>query len=189
MSIYSVPKYPEYPFLDPHWIVRAHGRREIGPNAVPVFSPYGYDWRANAASYIPKIIEIMRSGAHKMAFDTQFLSLAVNEVKSSLSKSAMIERAREFLPQIEPAHFHKRGTAGIRSSLVGKDGKFVPDTMFFREDNALHILNYNSPGATGALPIAAMLTDQLSREGIVIGVNSKEKSLWDVQRIAEYMLA
>jgi L-2-hydroxyglutarate oxidase len=39
LSIYTVPKYPEYPFLDPHWIVRVDGRREIGPNAVPVFSP------------------------------------------------------------------------------------------------------------------------------------------------------
>ena len=24
-SIYSIPKYPEYPFLDPHWIVRVEG--------------------------------------------------------------------------------------------------------------------------------------------------------------------
>ena len=39
-SIYSVPKYPEYPFLDPHWIVRVDGRREVGPNALPVFGPY-----------------------------------------------------------------------------------------------------------------------------------------------------
>ena len=40
-SVYSVPKHPEYPFLDPHWIVRSDGRCEVGPNAVPVFSPYG----------------------------------------------------------------------------------------------------------------------------------------------------
>jgi L-2-hydroxyglutarate oxidase len=40
LSIYSVPRHPEYPFLDPHWIVRANGRCEVGPNAVPVFGPY-----------------------------------------------------------------------------------------------------------------------------------------------------
>src|SRR2546425_7363730 len=34
-NIYTVPRHPELPFLDPHWIVRADGRREIGPNAVP----------------------------------------------------------------------------------------------------------------------------------------------------------
>ena len=36
-SIYSVPEVPDYPFLDPHWIIRVDGRCEIGPNAVPVF--------------------------------------------------------------------------------------------------------------------------------------------------------
>src|SRR3989475_1704688 len=41
-NIYTVPRHPELPFLDPHWIVRADGRREIGPNAVPVPGPYTY---------------------------------------------------------------------------------------------------------------------------------------------------
>src|SRR5216117_2334441 len=39
-NIYTVAQHPELPFLDPHWIVRADGRREIGPNAVPVAGPY-----------------------------------------------------------------------------------------------------------------------------------------------------
>ncbi len=46
-SVYSVPKHTEYPFLDPHWIVRSDGRCEVGPNAVPVFSPYGYTMSKN----------------------------------------------------------------------------------------------------------------------------------------------
>src|SRR5439155_14184714 len=41
-NIYTVPRHPELPFLAPHWIVRAAGRREIGPNAVPVPGPYTY---------------------------------------------------------------------------------------------------------------------------------------------------
>lgn len=32
-SMHSVPKYAEYAFLDPHWIIMVDGRREIGPNA------------------------------------------------------------------------------------------------------------------------------------------------------------
>src|SRR5439155_928136 len=39
-NVYTVPRHPELPFLDPHWIIRADGRREIGPNAVPVAGPY-----------------------------------------------------------------------------------------------------------------------------------------------------
>jgi L-2-hydroxyglutarate oxidase len=90
ISIYSVPKYPEYPFLDPHWIVRIDGRREIGPKAVPVFSPYAYNWSANLRHFLPKIFEsYTRSGARKILLDRRFLSLASNELKSSLSKTAI----------------------------------------------------------------------------------------------------
>ena len=41
-NVYSVPKIREYPFLDPHFIVRADGSREVGPNAVLVSGPNTY---------------------------------------------------------------------------------------------------------------------------------------------------
>jgi len=75
-SVYSVPEFPDYPFLDPHWIVRVDGSCEIGPNAVPVFSPYGYDTTENIKEFIPKIIEMLGSGARKTIFDKQFQELA-----------------------------------------------------------------------------------------------------------------
>lgn len=75
ISVYSVPKYPEYPFLDPHWIVRADGRREIGPNAVPVFSPYAYNLHVNLKYFLPKILESLPTGARRIFLDKQFLSL------------------------------------------------------------------------------------------------------------------
>ena len=96
ISIYSVPKYPEYPFLDPHWIVRVDGRREVGPNAVPVFSPYAYSLSTNLRYFIPKIFESSRSSVFKILKDRQFLALASNELKSSLKKTAMINRAKNF---------------------------------------------------------------------------------------------
>ena len=42
-NVYCVPRQGEFPFLDPHWIVRVDGRREIGPNAVPVPGPTVYE--------------------------------------------------------------------------------------------------------------------------------------------------
>lgn len=200
ISIYSVPKYPEYPFLDPHWIVRVDGRREIGPNAVPVFSPYAYNWSTNLRHFLPKIFEsYSRSGTRKLLLDRRFLSLASNELKSSLSKTAMINRAREFLPEIRPASFNKRGTAGIRSMLVDGHGKFVGDTMIIKNDYSLHVLNYNSPGATGALPLGALIADGLVGDGLISSGSSaysvdeddnfgnKKKSLWDIVTIADQM--
>jgi L-2-hydroxyglutarate oxidase len=180
-----VPRHPEYPFLDPHWIVRADGRREVGPNAVPVFGPYAYRFTRNLADMIPKIIESSRTGARKIAFDRQFLALASTELKSSLSKTAMINRVREFLPDIRPSEFTSRGTAGIRSSVVDITGRFVPDTLIMRKDSSVHILNYNSPGATGALPVAAGIAAQLFETGALS--TGKSKTLWDPVDVASRM--
>jgi L-2-hydroxyglutarate oxidase len=186
LSIYSVPKHPEYPFLDPHWIVRADGRREVGPNAVPVFGPYAYGWRKNLKDMIPKLVESSRTGARRVAFDRQFLSLASSEFKSSISKKAMIERARDFLPALRASAFTKRGTSGIRSSVLDRMGKFVPDTMVMWQESSVHVLNYNSPGATGALPIAAMIASRIMDSGAV-AASEKPRSLWDATAIAEQM--
>lgn len=193
LSIYTVPKYPEYPFLDPHWIVRVNGTREVGPNAVPVFSPYAYSLGTNLRNLIPKIFESSRTGARKIFFDRQFLSLASSELKSSLSKTAMINRAREFLPQLRPSSFTQRGTSGIRSSLIDRNGKFVDDTQIIKNDYSLHVLNYNSPGATGALPIAAMIANELIEDGILSRANTStirntinnRQPIWDIAEISD----
>jgi L-2-hydroxyglutarate oxidase len=188
LSIYSVPKHPEYPFLDPHWIVRADDRREVGPNAVPVFGPYAYSWRRNLADMLPKIMESAHTGARKIFFDRQFLSLANTELRSSLSKTTMINRVRKFLPQLRPSAFTQRGTAGIRSSVVDKTGRFVPDTFVLERDSSLHVLNYNSPGATGALPMAANITTKIIKAD-VLQMSDKPRSLWDATTIADRMKA
>jgi L-2-hydroxyglutarate oxidase len=197
LSIYTVPKYPEYPFLDPHWVVRIDGRCEVGPNAVPVFGPYAYSWSNNLRYFIPKVFESSRTGIRKILTNRQFLSLASNELKSSLSKNAMINRAREFLPQLKPSLFTQRGTSGIRSSLLDKYGRFVSDTFIIKKDSSLHLLNYNSPGATGALPMAALVVNQLIEGGIASNAHNNnsesnnfattKKSIWDLRTIAGQM--
>ena len=186
LSIYSVPKHPEYPFLDPHWIVRADNTCEVGPNAVPVFGPYAYNWRTNLANMLPKIMESSQTGARKIFFDRQFLSLISTELKSSFSKTMMINRVREFLPPLRPSAFTQRGTAGIRSTVVDKNGRFIPDTLILERDSSLHVLNYNSPGATGALPMAANIASKIIRAGIV-QTSERARSLWDAHTIADRM--
>ena len=165
-SIYSVPEFPDYPFLDPHWIIRVDGSCEIGPNAVPVFSPYGYDKTENFKEFLPKMLEMIGSGARKAIFDKQFQELAMNEIQSSMSKSAMVERVRRFLPKIDPEKFSEKGTAGIRSSVINEDGKFEPDVILLNNESSFHILNYNSPGATGALAFSAHIVDNLNQSGL-----------------------
>jgi L-2-hydroxyglutarate oxidase len=165
-SVYSVPEFPDYPFLDPHWIVRVDGSCEIGPNAVPVFSPYGYNTAENIKEFIPKILEMLSSGARKTIFDKQFQELAFTEIQSSMSKSVMIKRVKKFIPKINPKEITVKGTAGIRSSVIDENGKFVPDVILLEKNSSFHILNYNSPGATGALPFSAHVINQLHKKGL-----------------------
>ena len=185
-SIYSVPEFPDYPFLDPHWIIRVDGTCEIGPNAVPVFSPYGYKRSENLKEFVPKMLEMLGSGARKAVFDRQFQELAINEIQSSMSKSAMIDRVKTFLPKIDADKITEKGTAGIRSSVIDENGKFVPDVVLIDDSMSFHILNYNSPGATGALPFSAHIINRLNENGFFrsdsIGGNCGP---WDFSEIIE----
>jgi L-2-hydroxyglutarate oxidase len=60
--------------------------------------------------------------------------------------------------------------------LIDKQGKFVNDTQIIKNECSLHVLNYNSPGATGALPIAAMIAHELIEQEIVSHSSSKDRS-------------
>ncbi len=184
-SIYSVPKHAEYPFLDPHWILRADGRREIGPNAVPVFSPYSYSWRNDFGRSLIEISKLFSKGpVLKLIVKPEFIHLISKEFWSSLSKKAMIGRVREFLPALKPSSFTKRGSAGIRSSLIDKNGDFVPEMLIVESKDSLHVLNYNSPGATGSLPIAANIVWHLIMDGHVQRSESKTAQLWKIDEIS-----
>ena len=182
-SIYSVPKQQNFPFLDPHWIIKSDGHCEIGPNAVPVFGPYSYDFIDNLKNFIPKTKEIFyKKGLWALFTNREFLSLLTNEIAGSLSKRVMIQRVKQFLPALDTKKFNTRGTAGIRSLLVNEKGNFIPDTLLLKSSLSLHILNYNSPGATGALPLSAMIVQELANEQVINKV-TKNNQLWNIEDI------
>ena len=173
-SIYSAPRYTEYPFLDPHWIIRSDGRCEVGPNAVPVFGPYSYNLYDNLKNAVPKIFESANLGILKLVLNRQFLRLVSDEFLSSVFKTNMINRVRKFLPYLNPSDFKQRGRAGIRSLLVDKNGNFVSESLLVEDESSLHILNYNSPGATGVLPVAIDIVKELVQKNIVNGNVSRK---------------
>ena len=182
-SIYSVPKQQNFPFLDPHWIIKADGHCEIGPNAVPVFGPYSYNLIDNFKNFLPKTKEILfKKGLWSLFYNREFLSLLTNEIAGSLSKRIMIQRVKQFLPALDTKKFNTRGTAGIRSLLVDEKGNFIPDTLLLKNSLSLHILNYNSPGATGALPLSAMIVQELTNEKLINKIN-KNNQLWNIEDI------
>src|SRR5256886_15800548 len=121
-NIYTVAQHPELPFLDPHWIVRADGRREIGPNAVPVAGPYTYTgFFRNPVEAVKKIFEQPIANKLALLYNRDFLELAGQEWLSSSSKREMARRAQEFIPELRVQYltfFFFQAEDGIRDLTV-----------------------------------------------------------------------
>ncbi len=165
-NIYTVAKHPELPFLDPHWIVRADGRREIGPNAVPVAGPYTYrGFFRNPIELVGKLLEPPIRNKVSLLYNRDFLSLVGEEWMSSISKRVMAGRAQEFLPELKVDYLVKRGIAGVRASVIDRKGNFIKEAVEIPGPLSYHITNYNSPGATGSPAFAAWLVQKLGSKG------------------------
>jgi len=185
-NIYTVPRYPEFPFLDPHWIKKANGETEIGPNAVPVDSPEAYDsFITDIPTALSKISDIVTGSARRLILNPDFISLVSKEFLSSVSKSAMVERVKKFIPGIKPGNFSKRGTSGIRTPVLSPQGEFVSEMIEIEGKNSFHIVNYNTPGATGAPAYSAFVVKKLQEKGILARSKNQKNSIWNFNKIFE----
>ncbi|MCH7968474.1 MAG: FAD-dependent oxidoreductase [Thaumarchaeota archaeon] len=186
-TIYTVAEFKGYPFLDPHWIKKANGETEIGPNAVPVLSPETYNgYLGDINTSITKLKEIVTGNALKLLYDSQFLKMVSKEWMSSISKTAMVNRVQKFIPKVKPEYFSKRGTAGIRSPVITPKGKFLLDVMELENDNSYHIINYNSPGATGAPAYSAFIVKRLQEKGFLDYALKKKESFWNFDDVINH---
>ncbi len=178
-TIYTVAEFKGYPFLDPHWIKKANGQTEVGPNAVPVLSPETYSgYLGDVSTSISKLKDILTGNALKLFYDSEFLSLISKEWLSSISKTAMISRMKKFIPKIKPEFFSKKGTAGIRSPIISPQGKFLSDVMEIENEHSFNIINYNSPGATGAPAYSAFIVQKLQERGFLDYNENSKESIW-----------
>jgi len=183
-TIYSVAEFKGYPFLDPHWIKKADGNAEVGPNAVPVPSPETYDgYIGDIGTSISKFKDILSGNAKKLLFDSEFLSLISKEWLSSISKTAMINRIQKFIPKIKPEFFSKKGTSGIRSPIITPQGKFLLDVMELENEHSFNIINYNSPGATGAPAYSAFIVKKLQEKGYLDYKQKSTESFWSFDNV------
>ena len=187
-NIYRPPKFPQYPFLDPHFVVRADGSRQIGPNAVAVPGPYVYSGIGLAK--LPSFLQRPAEPKARLLMNGGFVSLLIGEWRSSLSKSAMCERVRKFVPGLNRNMLRRRAVFGVRSSVVDSSG-FVPEALLLKGESSAHIVNFNSPGATGAPAYSALVMEELRADGGLDGF--KERRLppafagWDFRAVVDRM--
>jgi len=183
-TIYTVAEFKGYPFLDPHWIKKVDGKSEIGPNAVPILSPDNYSgYLGDASTSLSKLKDIVTGNALKLFKDPEFLSLLSKEWMSSISKTAMINRVQKFIPKIKPEYFSERGIAGIRTPLITPEGKFLPDVLELFSSSSFHIINYNSPGATGAPAYSAFVVKKIQDKVLLDYPKKQLDSIWNFDEV------
>jgi len=174
-NIYTVPRNPGYPFLDPHFIIRPDGQTEIGPNAFLVSGPFSY---SGTISEIFRSFSIIKdSKVIRLLFDRDMLRLIWNDWRMSILKSQMVSRVKLFIPSLDASYANQRGTSGIRHSLISKEG-FVPEAVIIGTSNTVHVLNFNSPGATGAPAFALALLSELARSYGIKLIN-RHLAMWN----------
>jgi len=185
-NIYTVARFSEFPFLDPHWIKRSSGKTEIGPNAVPVPTPETYEgYTGELHDAIEKFREIVSGNAKRLLTNPSFLKLISKEFFSSVSKTAMVHRVQQFIPKVKAEYFSEHGTAGIRTPLITPKGEFMSDILELTGANSFHIVNYNSPGATGAPAYSAFIVKKLQEKGFLDYPENKKESIWSFNDVLD----
>ena len=155
--IYPVPD-PKFPFLGVHYTRMIQGGVEAGPNAVLAFAREGYRKTdlnvrdlADALTY-PGLWSFLRRYP-RMCFD---------ELRRSFSKRLFCESLQRLVPEIREDDLVPGG-AGVRAQALSPSGEMVQDFWIQRQENAVHVLNAPSPGATAALAIGEEIVGQLAK--------------------------
>jgi L-2-hydroxyglutarate oxidase len=145
--IYPVPD-PEFPFLGVHFTRTIHGEVEAGPNAVLAFGREGYRWTHVRTAELAGTLAF--PGVWRMA--AKYWQTGAYEVYRSLSKAAFVKALQKLVPRLQ-ADDIQTGGSGVRAQAVTRDGALVDDFRIVQSEDAIHVLNAPSPGATASLAI------------------------------------
>jgi (S)-2-hydroxyglutarate dehydrogenase len=155
--IYPVPD-PEFPFLGVHFTRTIHGGVEAGPNAVLALAQEGYTKTRFNANELLGTLKF--NGFWTMA--RKYWKTGAHEVYRSFSKPAFTKALQRLVPEIT-AEDLEPGGAGVRAQAVEGSGKLVDDFRIVETQNAIHVLNAPSPGATASLSISAGILEMAER--------------------------
>ena len=154
-SIYPVPD-PSLPFLGVHLTRRPDGTVEAGPNAVLAFAREGYGRWTTRPSELWNTVSY--GGSWRLA--KRYWRSGLHEVARSFRKSLFVRDAQRLVPALEASDFEGRHT-GVRAQALTPDGQLADDFVIVATDNAVHVLNAPSPGATASLAIGRSIAGQV----------------------------
>ncbi len=151
--IYPVPD-PSLPFLGVHFTKRIGGSVEAGPNAVLALAREGY--RKTRFSLGDTLGNLTYPGFWKMSM--AFWKTGIQEQYRSLVKTKFVRSLQTLVPEVQLGDLYEPG-AGVRAQAVDRQGKLLQDFSIAETENAIHVLNAPSPGATSSLSISRYIVE------------------------------
>lgn len=151
--IYPVPD-PRFPFLGVHYTRNIHGYVEAGPNAVLAFQQEGY--KKTDINLKEMSRTFMFPGFWKMLKNNW--KTGMSELYRSYNKNKFVSDLQRLIPEIQ-ADSLVAGGAGVRAQAVDRTGFLLDDFKIVESNNALHVINAPSPGATSSLAIGKHLSE------------------------------
>ena len=155
--IYPVPN-PNLPFLGVHFTRRVNGSVEAGPNAVLAFAREGY--KKTKINFGDAFETLTYSGFLKMSL--KYWTVGMKEPYRSLVKGSFVKSLQTLIPEITGKDLYSPG-AGVRAQAVAKNGALLQDFSIAETENAIHVLNAPSPGATASLTISKYILDLMKK--------------------------
>ncbi len=154
--IYPVPD-PAFPFLGVHFTRMVQGGVECGPNAVLAFAREGY----TAATINFRDLAETLAFPGLWRFLRRYPGMAVNELLRSFSRRLFCESLQRLVPEVRMENL-RPGMAGVRAQAMGRTGELIQDFHLIRGEDALHVLNAPSPGATASLAIGEYIVTEIA---------------------------
>jgi L-2-hydroxyglutarate oxidase len=155
--IYPVPD-PDLPFLGVHFTRRINGSVEAGPNAVFALAKEGYS--KTKFSFRDTVGSLTYPGFWKMS--AKYWKVGLSEQYRSAVKSVFVKSLQTLMPEITSGDLAEPG-AGVRAQAVDKKGQLLQDFSIAETENAIHVINAPSPGATSSLSISRYIVEMADR--------------------------
>ena len=152
--LYPVPD-PAMPFLGVHFTKRISGSVEAGPNAVLALKREGY--RKTSFDLGDAVGTLTYPGFWRMSL--KYWKTGISEQYRSMVKSVFVRSLQTLVPEIRGEDLHEPGS-GVRAQAVDRRGQLLQDFSIAETDQAIHVLNAPSPGATASLTISRYIVDR-----------------------------
>ena len=151
--IYPVPN-PQLPFLGVHFTKRIGGTVEAGPNAVLAFAREGY---SKTSFSLRDTLDTFGYGGFWRMSMTHWAT-GLREQYRSMVKASFVRSLQKLVPEMQSGDLGEPG-AGVRAQAVDGKGRLLQDFSIAETENAIHVLNAPSPGATSSLSISRHIVD------------------------------